>query len=157
MAQKFTSSISEKSREQILAEIKAGKVSNFFKSSCPWTNGQKLTFDKLVLVDWDNGSQSGSYLAAKFKDNDNAFALSMPLKKVFAYKTADDAKKKENAQEFNSQGGLCEILQKYSSLSEEMMKAVEDFCKVERQISLVQYFELDRFDRPVQHYLVNLI
>ena len=95
MAQKFTSSISEKSREQILAEIKAGKVSNFFKSSCPWTNGQKLTFDKLVLVDWDNGSQSGSYLAAKFKDNDNAFALSMPLKKVFAYKTADDEKKKE--------------------------------------------------------------
>lgn len=157
MAQKFTSSISEKSREQILAEIKAGKVSNFFKSSCPWTNGQKLTFDKLVLVDWDNGSQSGSYLAAKFKDNDNAFALSMPLKKVFAYKTADDAKKKENAQEFKSQGGLFEILQKYSSLSEEMMKAVEDFCKVERQISLVQYFELDRFDRPVQHYLVNLI
>ena len=157
MAQKFTSSISEKSREQILAEIKEGKVSNFFKSSCPWTNGQKLTFDKLVLVDWDNGSQSGSYLAAKFKDNDNAFALSMPLKKVFAYKTADDAKKKENAQEFKSQGGLCEILQKYSSLSEEMMKAVEDFCKVERQISLVQYFELDRFDRPVQHYLVNLI
>ena len=157
MAQKFTSSISEKSREQILAEIKEGKVSNFFKSSCPWNNGQKLTFDKLVLVDWDNGSQSGSYLAAKFKDNDNAFALSMPLKKVFAYKTADDAKKKENAQEFKSQGGLCEILQKYSSLSEEMMKAVEDFCKVERQISLVQYFELDRFDRPVQHYLVNLI
>lgn len=157
MAQKFTSSISEKSREQILAEIKAGKVSNFFKSSCPWTNGQKLTFDKLVLVDWDNGSQNGSYLAAKFKDNDNAFALSMPLKKVFAYKTADDAKKKENAQEFKSQGGLCEILQKYSSLSEEMMQAVEDFCKVERQIFLVQYFELDRFDRPVQHYLVNLI
>lgn len=157
MAQKFTSSISEKTREQILAEIKAGKVSNFFKSSCPWTDGQKLTFEKLVLVDWDNGSQSGSYLAAKFKDNDNAFALSMPLKRVYAYKTADDAKKKENAQEFKSEGGLCEILQKHSSLSDEMMTAVEDFCKVERQIKLVQYFELDRFDRPVQHYLVNLI
>ena len=157
MAQKFTSSISEKSREQIIAEIKAGKVSNFFKSSCPWTDGQELTFDKLVLVDWDNGSQSGSYLAIKFKDNDNPFALSMPLKKVFAHKTADEAKKKENAQEFKSEKGLCEILQKHSSLSEDMMKAVEDFCKVARKIKLVQYFELDRFDRPVQHYLVNLI
>lgn len=157
MAQKFTTKISEKSKEQILAEIKAGKVSNCFKSSCPWTDGQDFEFDKIVLMDWENGTQSGSYLAIKPKNSENTLAISSALKEVFAYESADDAKNKVNARKFTSSGGLCDVLKGHSSMTEDLLNAIETYGKNNLIIRLVKYYDVDRFDRPREHYLVNLV
>lgn len=126
--------------------------------SCPFEDGQSVKFAEVVVVDWSNDKgKSGSYLALKFKDNNNAFALSCPLKTVFAFENSENLLNQENLTELRSKGGLADLMRKHAEFNSAFFSDLENFFKDERKIKITEYYNADRWGRRYVGKLLNIL
>lgn len=155
---KFETTTKDFTRDEIVAMVKANKLPPAKKSSCPFTDGMKVKFEKFQVVEWTNGSNKGQFLTIMFEGNDNPFALSMLFKSTFGFDTAKEAYEEENLKEFSNTGGLYDKLKGFANLSEDFLKEVEKFFgNKEKTIRLTPFYVKDRYGRVALHNLCNII
>ena len=134
MALKNTNLTAAKSAEEIMSAVVAYKsehpehLRNPFTQGFNFADGEEVKFGGFVLQEWEDTEDSrryGAYLCIVL--NGKPYSLSSPTKTKLGNLIDPVLNPKREDGAWSSKGGLADLLQGFSDLSDENLKKIEDF------------------------------